>query len=101
MPCVRRTSASERPIRSRTDEAAIEHGPGAPADADVSRLEHLERDQRGVEQVPQFMGEKPEALVAACRFLVEIRLILLASESVTAPAIASSRHGSACGSRRC
>ena len=38
----------------------MEHGPGAPCDANIPGLEHLERHDRGVDQVPQFMSEEPE-----------------------------------------
>ena len=40
----------------------MEHGPGAPCDANISRLENLERQDRGVEQVAQFMSQEPRAL---------------------------------------
>ena len=71
-PCVRRTSASERPTSDRdSHEAAMEHGPGAPGDADISRLEHLEREDRGVDQVPQLMRQEPEALAPARGLSVE------------------------------
>ena len=38
---------------------------GTPGDANIPRLQHFERHERGVCQVPQLMGEKAEALVAA------------------------------------
>ena len=38
--------------RVQSHEAAMEHGPGAPCDADVPGLEHLEGEDRGVDQVP-------------------------------------------------
>ena len=56
----------------------MEHGAGAPGDADIPRLEHLERDDRGVDQVPQFMREEPEALAPACGLAVERGLIAFA-----------------------
>ena len=45
----------------------MEHGAGAPGDADIARLEHLEREDRGVDQVPQLVREEPEALAARAR----------------------------------
>jgi len=41
-------------------------------------LEHLERDDRGVDQVAQFMREEPQALALACRLSVEGGLISFA-----------------------
>ena len=43
----------------------MEHGPGASRDSDIPRLEHLEREDRGVDQVPQFMSQESEALAPA------------------------------------
>ena len=45
-----------------SDEAAMEHVPGAPCDSNVSRPENLERHNRGVDQVPQLVRKKPEPL---------------------------------------
>ena len=56
----------------------MEHGPGAPCDADVPRLEHLEREDRGVDQVPQFVSQEPEALAPARGLSVEGGLISFA-----------------------
>ena len=56
----------------------MEHGPRAPCDANVSRLEHLERDDRGVDQVPQFMREEPEPLAPARGLSIERGLIAFA-----------------------
>ena len=58
----------------------MEHGPGAPCDANIPRLEHLERHDRGVEQVPQFMSQEPRALAPARGLSIEGGLILLAPE---------------------
>ena len=44
-------------------EAPIEHGACVPCDSHVPGFDHLERDDRGVEQVPQFMGKESEPLV--------------------------------------
>ena len=46
--------------------------------AHIPYLEHLERDDRGVDQVAQFMREEPEALALACRLSVEGGLISFA-----------------------
>ena len=56
----------------------MEHGARAPCDADVPRLENLERHDRGVDQVPQFMSEEPEALAPAGGFSVDVGLIAFA-----------------------
>src|SRR5688500_3692597 len=47
-------------------EVPLEHRAGAPADSDIPGLEHIERQDRGVQQVAQFMREEPQALVPAC-----------------------------------
>ena len=70
----------------------MEHGAGAPAHADIPRLQHLERDERGVDQVPQFMGEEPEPLGSARGSPSSGTACVSRPYSVTAPAIASSRH---------
>ena len=49
----------------------MEHGAGAPCDADIPGLEHLERDDRGVDQVPQFVSQEPEALAPACGLSID------------------------------
>ena len=56
----------------------MEHGPGAPCDSNIPRLENLERDDRGVDQVPQFMSQEPEALAPARGFSIEGGLISFA-----------------------
>ena len=56
----------------------MEHRSGAPCDSDVPGLEHLERDHRGMDQVPQFMGKEPEPLVLATALSVEGGLIAFA-----------------------
>ena len=56
-------------------EAPLEHRPGAPCDSHIPRLEHLERDHRGVDQVPQFMSQEPEALAPARGLSIEGELI--------------------------
>ena len=68
---LRETDLGERATdeRARAHEAAMEHGAGAPRDANIPGLEHLERHERGVDQVPQFMGEEPEALASRARTL--------------------------------
>ena len=41
--------------REYRHQAATEDGPGAPSDADIPRLEHVESGDRGGGQVPQFL----------------------------------------------
>ena len=74
------TDLGERTIneQAQADEAAMEHAPSAPCDADVSGLENLERDDRSVDQVPQLMGQEPEALALAHILSIERALILSA-----------------------
>ena len=64
--------------RVQPHEAAMEHGPGAPADADVPGLEHVEREDRRVDQVPQLVREEPEALAPARRLAIGRELIAIA-----------------------
>ena len=52
----------------------MEHGPGAPCDSDISGLEHLKRDHRGVGHVAQFMGIKPESFVPASGLSIDAGL---------------------------
>jgi hypothetical protein len=61
------TDLGERTIneRAQSHEAAIEHASRASCDADISGLENLERADRSVDQVLQFMGQESEALVPA------------------------------------
>ena len=66
--------------RSGSEKTAMQHRPSASRHPNISRLENFEGEQRGVEQVAHFMGDKPGALVPACRFPIEGGLILLASE---------------------
>ena len=75
-----KTDVVERPGDeiSQADKAAIEDAPGAPPDADVSRLEHLERDDRRVHEIPQFMDEEPHPFVVAVRGFVGVRLLAFA-----------------------
>ena len=56
----------------------MEHVPRAPANANISCLENLERDDRGVVQVPQFMREELEGLAPACRFAAGAGLLSFA-----------------------
>jgi hypothetical protein len=37
----------------------MKHSAGASCDANISRLQNFKRHERGVHQVPQFMGEEP------------------------------------------
>jgi hypothetical protein len=55
----------------RAEEAPAEHSASTPTDSHISRLEHVERQDRGIQQVPQFMREEPQALVAASVRAVE------------------------------
>ena len=55
----------------------MKHRPGAPRHANIPRLQHFERHERGVHQVPQFMGQEPEALAPACGLAIDARLIAL------------------------
>ena len=52
--------------------------PVLPADADVSRLQNLERHDRRVDQVAQFMSEEPEAFAPARGLSIDAGLIALA-----------------------
>ena len=52
-------------------EAPVEHRSGAPGDANVPGLDHLEGDHRRVEQVPQFVRKESEPLVRASAGVVE------------------------------
>lgn len=57
----------------------MQHGAGASPHANIPRLQHLERHERRVQQVSQFMGEEPEPFGPACGFTIDTRLIALAS----------------------
>ena len=54
LDALRETDLAERTSneRAQTQKAAMEHGPGAPCDANIPILENLERDGRRVDQVP-------------------------------------------------
>ena len=78
--------------RPQSHQAALQHGPGAAGDTDVPRLQHLERDDRGVDQVAQLMREVPEPLAAARRSFSRVDWLRPRPYSVTAPAMASSRQ---------
>ncbi len=67
------SSASAINESAYSNEAEIEHGPGAPGGSNMSRPEYLERDERGVVQGPQFI----EAVAPACS---EAALISFAPE---------------------
>jgi len=58
----------------------MEHAPGAPCDSNVPGLENLERHDRSVDQVPQFMGQAPEALASAHALSIGCELILSTPE---------------------
>ena len=58
----------------------MEHGPGTSGDAHIPRLEHLEREDRGIGQVAQLMSQEPEALAPARGLSVEGGLISFAPE---------------------
>jgi hypothetical protein len=45
--------------------------------ADIPGLQHFKRHERGVHQVPQFMGKAPKALAPACGLSINARLISL------------------------
>ncbi len=56
----------------------MEHRARAPCDSDIPRLKHLERHDRGVDQVPQFMSEEPETLAPLCGLSLDPGLISFA-----------------------
>jgi hypothetical protein len=64
---------------SQSREAAIEHSPGAPPDADVSRFENLERDDGGAHKIPQFMDEESDPFVVAVRGFAGVCLLAFGS----------------------
>ena len=55
----------------------MKHGARAPRRRDVTRLQNLECHDRRVHQVPQFMGEEPEAFAPACGLSIDAGLISL------------------------
>ena len=57
----------------------MQHRAGAAPHANISGLQHLERHERRVQQVSQFMGEKSEPFGPACGFAIDARLIALTS----------------------
>ena len=56
----------------------MEDGAGTPGHADIPSLEHLERDDRRVGQVSQFVSEEAEALASARGFFINPGLISFA-----------------------
>ena len=58
----------------------MQHSPRASADTNISRLEHFEREDRRVEQVPHFMSQEPCPLVPSRGLSIQGGLILLAAE---------------------
>jgi hypothetical protein len=61
-------------------EVPAEHFASAPTDPNVSRLEHVKRQEGRIQQVPQFVREEAEAFVATRRLSVECGLIASAPE---------------------
>jgi hypothetical protein len=61
-------------------EVPAEHLASAPTDSDISGLENVKRQERRIQQVPQFMREEAEALIPARRLSVEGGLIATAPE---------------------
>lgn len=57
----------------------MEHGGGTPGHANVAGFQHVERQDRRVDQVPHFMREEPEALVSPRGLALDVRLIPFAS----------------------
>ena len=80
LDALREPGLGERPRNeiACAQQAPIEHRAGVPGDADVPGLDHLERDERRVEQVPQFMRKESEPLVLANGFAVDGGLIAFA-----------------------
>jgi hypothetical protein len=66
--------------RNGSHEAPMEDASRASCDANIARLQNLERHDRGVEHVAQFMRQEPCALAPTRGFSIEGRLILFASE---------------------
>jgi hypothetical protein len=64
----------------RLTSAPMQHSPYASSDTNISRLEHFERDDRRVEQVPHFMSQEPCPLVPSRGLSIQGGLILLAAE---------------------
>ena len=58
----------------------MQHGSRAASNTDISGFEHLERDDRGVEQVPHFMSQEPRARIPSRILSIQSGLILLAAE---------------------
>src|SRR5690242_43746 len=57
----------------------MENRSGAAGDADISRLEDLEREERGMSQVSQFVREIPEPFAGPCGLSIQGGLISSAS----------------------
>ena len=76
---VERTSSSDRAMRSRNPmRVRLSTAPVLPPDADVSRLEHLERDDCRVHKIPHFMDEETHPFVVTVRGFVRVRLLAFA-----------------------
>ena len=52
------------------EQASMKHRTGTARDPGVARLEHFERDDRGVNQIPQFMSQEAELLGATGAFCI-------------------------------
>ena len=76
--------------RAQSDQAAMEQAPGAAGRPHTSRLQRLERHNRGVDQGAELVGEETQPLAAARG--IDRGLPASRPYSVTAPAMASSRH---------
>ena len=57
----------------------MQHGAGASPDANIPGLQDLERHERRVQQVSQFMGEESEPFAPASGFAIDARLIAFTS----------------------
>jgi hypothetical protein len=57
--------------RSRCHETAMQYGPSASTHANIARLEYLESENRGVQQVSHLMSDKPGPRIRPGRFLFE------------------------------
>ena len=79
---VREPDLGERTAGESTcsHEAPMQDGPRASSDANISCLEHRERNDRGVQQVSHFMSQEPRALIPSRRLSIQRGLILFAAE---------------------